>query len=689
MEHAKRAFDTDSTLPRLPIPPLKQTMDRYVESLKPHLTETELQETQNKIDRFLAPRFEVTDNNGQKIMYSEADLLQRRLIEFEKTQQFSWLELWWEEMAYLSWRAPLFINSNYWLTFTPYPKPYGQIGYRDVGIEPMESGREVLTNVGFSEFQVRIAAGIINRAVDFKDMVENGLLPAHLVGPKPICMNQFKRIFGVTRLPRPERDEMFKYTGYTKYAIVMARNQLYKVPLYTNKGQRLLDGDLEDLLTKVIENVQRLKDNELEPPIGILTGGHRDRWAAAYAELAQHTNPEALSTFQEIQHSAFFLSLEDFCLPKEGDDYSFQRLLKSGAIPGHNRWYDKHMTMVIDRNGNFGATGEHSPADAVVPATLYNYVVTKVHDAKNLIQKDKPTPSAFRAIARTGLNKDHPEYNDDSVEDPVRLKFGKVSTNVMGMIKETEIELKNIEAESLSISLQYPKYGSNFIKKLKVSPDAYFQMALQLTYYKLHGKLAPTYESASTRMYQHGRTETIRSLTTEMATFINAMTNPRASDIEKYNAFTAASKKHSQMLRIASSGNGVDRHMLGLRLAYSRLRPLGYEPYCDFASALAVFSDPAFTKSSTWKLSTSGLFPNELFSHTGFGCSEMQEGYGMNYTINPNSLRIGIEGKRGPRAGKSDVMKFRQILKEVFDELQNTFSRFAIEKPVSTISSKL
>lgn len=44
-------------------------------------------------------------------------------------------------------------------------------------------------------------------------------------------------------------------------------------------------------------------------------------------------------------------------------------------------------------------------------------------------------------------------------------------------------------------------------------------MALQVTYLKNAGKQALTYEASMTRLYLHGRTETVRSLSLEAAAF--------------------------------------------------------------------------------------------------------------------------------------------------------------------------
>ena len=45
------------------------------------------------------------------------------------------------------------------------------------------------------------------------------------------------------------------------------------------------------------------------------------------------------------------------------------------------------------------------------------------------------------------------------------------------------------------------------------SPDVFVQLALQLAYYRLRGHTTPVYETALTRSFHHGCSETIRSLT--------------------------------------------------------------------------------------------------------------------------------------------------------------------------------
>lgn len=52
------------------------------------------------------------------------------------------------------------------------------------------------------------------------------------------------------------------------------------------------------------------------------------------------------------------------------------------------------------------------------------------------------------------------------------------------------------------------------------------QMAMQLAYYRVHKKVVLTYESATTRLYYQGRTETIRPVSDLSVAFVKAMDDP-------------------------------------------------------------------------------------------------------------------------------------------------------------------
>lgn len=64
------------------------------------------------------------------------------------------------------------------------------------------------------------------------------------------------------------------------------------------------------------------------------------------------------------------------------------------------------------------------------------------------------------------------------------------------------------------------------MKTFGVSPDSFIQMAIQLAYFKVYGHSVATYETAGTRRFSWGRTETCRSFSGVSEAFVRAMQIP-------------------------------------------------------------------------------------------------------------------------------------------------------------------
>lgn len=102
-----------------------------------------------------------------------------------------------------------------------------------------------------------------------------------------------------------------------------------------------------------------------------------------------------------------------------------------------------------------------------------------------------------------------------------------VDEKVVKAIEEAEKRAAADIEDVDSVLLHFNDYGGDAIKAdAHASPDAFVQMALQLAYYRIYKQSCPTYESASTRQYLHGRTETIRSCSLESVAFVNAFDDP-------------------------------------------------------------------------------------------------------------------------------------------------------------------
>ena len=92
-----------------------------------------------------------------------------------------------------------------------------------------------------------------------------------------------------------------------------------------------------------------------------------------------------------------------------------------------------------------------------------------------------------------------------------------------------------------------------------------------------------------------------------------------------------AIKAQSALARSAAGGMGVDRHLLKLGVL---AREDGSE------DALALFDDPLYARSSTWKISTSNV-ASPWLSHFGFG-PVCDDGYGFGYQVLDDSVPLHV-----------------------------------------------
>lgn len=304
------------------------------------------------------------------------------------------------------------------------------------------------------------------------------------------------------------------------------------------------------------------------------------------ALLAANTaNKKSLETIE----SASFVVCLDQASPITLEERAHQYWHGDGV----NRWFDKPLQFIINDNGTSGFMGEHSMMDGTPTHRLNDYVNDVILNNKidlddASVRSDLPQPEHIRF------------HVDDSLEQDVKT----AQAHFDAVIGEHELRVQ-----------AYQGYGKGMIKKFKCSPDAYIQLVIQLAYHKFYGKNRPTYESAATRRFQQGRTETCRSVSQESVAFCDAMANPEISEDESRKLFRSALDSHVAYISDAVDGRGVDRHLFGLKKC---LREGEKVP--------DIFTDPAFSYSSSWFISSSQL-SSEFFN--GYGWSQvMDEGWG-------------------------------------------------------------
>ncbi|KXN82235.1 Carnitine O-acetyltransferase, mitochondrial [Leucoagaricus sp. SymC.cos] len=203
--------------------------------------------------------------------------------------------------------------------------------------------------------------------------------------------------------------------------------------------------------------------------------------------------------------------------------------------------------------------------------------------------------------------------------------------------------------------LHYEGYGKNLMKHHKFSPDAWVQLVKQLAFHKLFGRPGVTYESAQTRKFQLGRTEVIRSVSNESKAWAEAMLDPNAwrDPLKLKDMFAKAVSRHIQYSSWAADGQGVDRHLFGLKKVLKEGEDLP-----------EIYKDPAFAKSSHWELSTSQL-SSKYFEGWGYG-EVVEDGFGLSYAIGDDYVRWTITNLKEKQKGA----ELRHYLAEAATEVR-------------------
>jgi carnitine O-acetyltransferase len=503
---------------------------------------------------------------------------------------------WWDHYAYFGPREPIALNVNYFFHYDKY--------------KPNELS------------QTKRAAYIIRATLEFKKKLENEELEPEMLTPTiPLDMSAYEWMFSTCRIPSFEKDFLKKYdTKESKHIVVARKNKFYWFNVILEDGSISSSDNIEKQLNLIIDMANN--DNKIEPPLGILTADHRDYWTKVRNTFVQFhkQNNESLKI---LESSIFMICLDD-TNPSNNDDIA--RELWHGN--GRNRWFDKSLQFIIFENGVCGVNGEHSKLDGMPVARLSNFILYEYKENENFKTNkylQKPSNLVF-------------SWSSEVIHD-----IEKSCNNFFNFVNGFEMKV-----------LQFTNFGKSKIKEFNLSPDAFVQMAFQLTYYKIYGKICAQYESAQTKKYYHGRTEVLRVLSIDSYNWVKSMLDKNVEISKKILFLEKACKSHTEYGKDAINGYGVDRLLLGLRL-------IGKENNIE---EHPIFNDIAYIRSTHWTLSTSQMSSDGF--HVGFG-PVVDDGFGICYCIRNHMMFFTISSHSNPQYIST---KFKEVLKKSLEEMK-------------------
>ena len=331
-------YESQEFLPRLPLPTLEETCDRYLQTVAPLLSETELTQTQSAVRVFV-------QKDGPK--------LQKQLEMLAHSTNTSYLH-----ELYESWLCEFRVSrlSSGWLNFGMVLSPIP-----DISESPVTRGATVIHNL--LKFYLKVK--------------RRELKPDQNVfrsKRQPLCMAQYDNIFGISWIPGLRRDSRVR-TAKAEHIVVIRQNKFYSLRVL--KGKELLSiAQIEAQLEWILKHT-----TPGEPALGALTALPRTEWAVLRFNLAAIA-PENTHSLSLLDSALFVVCLD------ETADASLENMVRIAVYgDGRNRWFDKSLQLIVTDDGQLATNHDHIGIDGYTAMRLIAEI------SNNLQYRDDATPT--------------------------------------------------------------------------------------------------------------------------------------------------------------------------------------------------------------------------------------------------------------------------------------------------------
>ncbi|XP_045148564.1 carnitine O-palmitoyltransferase 1, brain isoform [Echinops telfairi] len=441
----------------------------------------------------------------------------------------------------------------------------------------------------------------------------------------------------------------------SRHVAVFHRGRFFRVGTHTPSGL-LSPRDLEQQFQRILDDPSPACPHEEH--LAALTTAPRDTWA----QLRRLVKTRAAEALEAVEGAAFFVSLDSEPTGLTKDDPAasldaYAHALLAGQ--GHDRSSEDDLRLWGSHDHSLRQKKRalaRCPRGQREGGTLIASICAQFTLATECFQL---------GYSADGHCKGHP---DPTLPQPQRLYWDlpdEIHPSISLALRGAQALSGNMDCHAFPFS----RFGKSFIKRCHLSPDSFIQMALQLAHFRDRGQFCLTYESAMTRLFLEGRTETVRSCTREACDFVRAMEDSGKTGPQRLALFRLAVDKHQALMKAAMSGQGVDRHLFALYIV-SRFLHL-QSPFL------------AQVHSEQWQLATSQIpvqqrhlfdthnYPDYVSSGGGFGPAD-DHGYGVSYIfMGADAIAFHISSKKS--STKTDSHRLGQHIENALLEVGSLF----------------
>jgi carnitine O-acetyltransferase len=360
-------FAYEDRLPRVPLPSVVESCERFVAWCAPLLTSNELAATKRAVASFLLPESPARKLHAALVAYDARD------------DVHSWLDAFWSS-RYLGRRDPIALNANYFCLF------------HDT-----------------DEGQVERAAGLVAAAVGYKLLLDAERIPPVFRNGQPLSMEQNRYLFSATRIPGLVQDTVrapysqgWPGPSRARHIVVFFRGRMFRMYVIGVDGHPYTLDDLTAALRALMAD----PTTDTAPPaaVGHLTTKPRAEWAESRRALLDHHQRNA-SLLGAVETALFCLSLDEI-VPRDALEACDQLLHGDSG----NRWFDKALTFVVFADGTAGINVEHSGLDGTTVVSFIDALMSRPGE-------EQSRASGARAHGAPAFEPIEPQVDDALLDD--------------------------------------------------------------------------------------------------------------------------------------------------------------------------------------------------------------------------------------------------------------------------------
>lgn len=484
------------------MPPLAQTLHRYLAAAGPLLSAGELLDCQDAVARTATGRG--PDAQARLEAFAEA----------EAADGSSWLSAEWLR-GYLSVRTPLPLTSN--------------VGFQ-IALPPKANHHGSADDDQDARSGTARAADVLHRLASVHLAHLRGELRPE-VGPRGETMSSDQRVVLAGGLRHPAHDvdqvRLGNIDSRNREVGLLIQDRYVALPISDEHGHPLSPATLKQAIGEALALAEPLSRGDQHQDPGFTGLSYLGSEVAAPILARLLTEPANQRVYDRLNEALFVVNL--IAAPAEALDH-----LKQTAFAPGQAWAYTPITYQVSLFDDFvGMHLEHSRVDA---ATLK---VVLAHAQEN-------TAGAQSSLA-----------------EPVKVEaLDWVWTQPLASEVNACLRAYRTSAEQLRLDLVRVGRPVPADPTLRVSDDALCQWIMLYAQIATYGHIRSTYEAVDMRHYQAGRTECLRANTAEAVSLVRALIAQTADLNDLHQALAA----HKQMVKQSKTGQAVDRHLSGLAM---------------------------------------------------------------------------------------------------------------------------